>query len=94
MISYLTAKFDAFTPEQVQAELEAIFEKQYSLTTRAETEIRYRTETRTGTTTSVDPDTGEIITEEYTYEVEVPYEYHILYVTLRNKASARSPWRG
>lgn len=38
LISYLTAKFDAFTPEQVQAELEAIFEKQYSLTTRAETE--------------------------------------------------------
>lgn len=85
LISYLTAKFDAFTPEQVQAELEAIFEKQYSLTTRAETEIRYRTETRTGTTTSVDPDTGETTTEEYTYEVEVPYEYHILYVTLRNK---------
>lgn len=85
LISYLTAKFDAFTPEQVQTELEAIFEKQYSLTTRAETEIRYRTETRTGTTTSTDPVTGETTTEEYTYEVEVPYEYHILYVTLSNK---------
>ena len=85
LISYLTAKFDAFTPEQVQTDLEAIFEKQYSLTTRAETEIRYRTETRTGTTTSTDPVTGETTTEEYTYEVEVPYEYHILYVTLRNK---------
>lgn len=85
LISYLTAKFDAFTPEQVQTELEAIFEKQYSLTTRAETEIRYRTETRTGTTTSTDSVTGETTTEEYTYEVEVPYEYHILYVTLRNK---------
>ena len=85
LISYLTAKFDAFTPEQVQTELEAIFEKQYSLTTRAETEIRYRTETRTGTTTSTDPVTVETTTEEYTYEVEVPYEYHILYVTLRNK---------
>lgn len=85
LISYLTAKFDAFTPEQVQTELEAIFEKQYSLTTRAETEIRYRTETRTGTTTSTAPVTGETTTEEYTYEVEVPYEYHILYVTLRNK---------
>lgn len=85
LISYLTAKFDAFTPEQVQTELKAIFEKQYSLTTRAETEIRYRTETRTGTTTSTDPVTGETTTEEYTYEVEVPYEYHILYVTLRNK---------
>lgn len=85
LISYLTAKFDAFTPEQVQEEMEAIFEKQYSLTTRAETEIRYRTETRTGTTTSTDPVTGETTTEEYTYEVVVPYEYHILYVTLRNK---------
>ena len=79
LISYLTAKFDAFTPEQVQTELEAIFEKQYSLTTRAETEIRYRTETRTGTTTSTDPVTGETTTEE------VPYEYYILNVTLTNK---------
>lgn len=85
LISYLTAKFDAFTPEQVQAELEAVFEKQYSLTTREVVEIRYRTETRTGTTTSTDPETGETTTEEYTYEVEVPYEYKILYVTLRNK---------
>lgn len=51
----------------MQTELEAIFEKQYSLTTRAETEIRYRTETRTGTTTSTDPVTGETTTEEYTY---------------------------
>ena len=85
LISYLTAKFDAFTPEQVQAELEAVFEKQYSLTTREVAEIRYRTETRTGTTTSTDPETGETTTEEYTYEVEVPYEYTILYVTLRNK---------
>lgn len=85
LISYLTAKFDAFTPEQVQAELEAVFEKQYRLTTREVVEIRYRTETRTGTTTSTDPETGETTTEEYTYEVEVPYEYTILYVTLRNK---------
>ena len=85
LISYLTAKFDAFTPEQVQAELEAVFEKQYSLTTREVAEIRYRTETRTGTTTSTDPETGETTTEEYTYEVEVPYEYTILYVTLRTK---------
>lgn len=85
LISYLTAKFDAFTPEQVQAELEAVFEKQYSLTTREVAEIRYRTETRTGTTTSTDPETGETTTEEYTYEVEVPYKYTILYVTLRNK---------
>ena len=85
LISYLTAKFDAFTPEQVQAELEAVFEKQYSLTTHEVVEIRYRTETRTGTTTSTDPETGETTTEEYTYEVEVPYEYKILYVTLRNK---------
>lgn len=88
LISYLTAKFDAFTPDQVQAELEALFDKQYSLTTRSVTEIRYRTETRTGSTTTTDPETGETTTEYYTYEVQVPYEYKILYVTLRNKGLA------
>ena len=44
LISYLTAKFDAFTPEQVQAELEAMFDEQYSLTTREVVEIRTRTD--------------------------------------------------
>lgn len=73
LISYLTAKFDAFTPAQVQAELEAMFDRQYSLTTREVVEIRTRT------VTSTDPETGE------TTEDEEEYEYYILYVTLRNK---------
>lgn len=43
LISYLTAKFDAFTPAQVQAEMETMFDRQYSLTTREVVEIRTRT---------------------------------------------------
>lgn len=70
LISYLTAKFDAFTPAQVQAELESMFDRQYSLTTREVVEIRTRT------VTSTDPETGE------TTEDEEEYEYYILYVTL------------
>lgn len=73
LISYLTAKFDAFTPAQVQAEMETMFDRQYSLTTREVVEIRTRT------VTSTDPETGE------TTEDEEEYEYYILYVTLRNK---------
>lgn len=73
LISYLTAKFDAFTPEQVQEELERLFEQQYSLTTNEVIEIRTRTVTHT------DPETGK------TTEEEEEYEYRILYVTLRNQ---------
>ena len=73
LISYLTAKLDAFTPAQVKPELKTIFEKQYSLTTSETVEIRSRTVTHT------DPETGE------TREEEEEYEYTILNVTLRNK---------
>lgn len=62
------------TPEQeAQAEIQALFEKQYTLTLREEVQTRYRTETTT------DPETGETTTEE------VPYDYYILHVTLTNK---------
>lgn len=44
----------------------------------------YRTETRTGTTSYTDPDTGETVTEEYEYEVQVPYTYYICTVELEN----------
>ena len=70
-ISYLTAKFNAFTPAQVQAELEALFDQQYTLTTREEVQIRYRTVTWT------DEEGNE-------HESEEAYEYYILHVTLRN----------
>ena len=59
--------------EQVQDELREIFEAQYELALTEEVEIRYRTGT------STDPETGETTTEE------VPYEYYILNVTLKNK---------
>ena len=47
-------------------------------------ETRYRTENRIGTREVTDPETGETTTEEYDYEVEVPYDYYICYVTLEN----------
>lgn len=71
LISYLTAKFNAFTPAQVQAEVQALFNQQYTLTTREEVQIRYRTVTWT------DEDGNE-------HEEEEAYEYYILHVTLRN----------
>ena len=73
LASYLTALLQSYTPQSAPAELDRIFEKQYTLTLTEEVEIRYRTET------STDPETGETTTEE------VPYEYYILNVKLENK---------
>ena len=75
LISYLTARYDAFTPGQVGTELERLFDLQYSLTTHEVVEIRTRTVTHT------DSETGD------TWEEEEEYEYKILYVTLRNKGT-------
>ena len=52
LASYLTAKLYDYTRQEAQAELQALFEKQYTLTLREEIQTRYRTETTT------DPDTG------------------------------------
>lgn len=73
LASYLTAKLYDYTREEAQAEIQALFEKQYTLTLREEIQTRYRTETTT------DPETGEMTTEE------IPYDYYILHVTLTNK---------
>lgn len=73
LASYLTAKLYDYTREEAQAEIQALFEKQYTLTLREEIQTRYRTETTT------DPETGETTTEE------IPYHYYILHVTLTNK---------
>lgn len=80
LASYLTAKLQVYTRANVQAELRALFDEQYTLTTQKEIEVRYRTETRTRTWTD---DEGNTHTETYT--VEVPYDYYILHVTLKNK---------
>ncbi|VYU44074.1 Uncharacterised protein [Eubacterium limosum] len=71
LASYLTALLQTYTPQSAQAELNRVFEKQYTLTITETVEIRYRTET------STDAD-GNTTTEE------VPYEYYILNVKLTN----------
>ncbi|CAK7029673.1 MAG: hypothetical protein ENTB_05242 [Enterocloster aldenensis] len=85
LAAYLSAVLQGYTRQSAQGELERVFSEQYQLTLTEEVEIRYRTETRTGTNTVTDPVTGEISTETYEYEVEVPYEYYILNVTLTSK---------
>lgn len=72
LASYLTALLQTYTPDSAQAELNRVFDKQYTLTITETVEIRYRTET------STDAD-GNTTTEE------VPYEYYILNVKLTNK---------
>ena len=79
----LTVLYESYKPEEVQGKLKEIFDRQYELEYVPETEIRTRTETRTGHRTVHNPD-GTTDREEYTYEVEVEYEYHILNVTLTN----------
>lgn len=73
-----------WTIGEVGGTIQMLFDKQYILTEMVTTETRYRTETRTGTTSYIDPETGETVTEEYEYEVQVPYTYYICNVTLDN----------
>ena len=85
LISIITAlKGGEWTIDQVGGTLNMLFEKQYILTETVTTETRYRTETRTGTRTHIDPETGESYTEEYEYDVQVPYTYYICHVELEN----------
>lgn len=80
LASYLTAKLQVYTRSEVGAELKSLFDEQYTLTTHEEIQVRYRTETRTDTWTDSDGNT-----HSDTYTVEVPYDYYILHVTLKNK---------
>ncbi|WP_195465099.1 C40 family peptidase [Faecalispora jeddahensis] len=77
LASYLTAKYGGYTPAQVQAELQALFGQQYILNITETVEVRYRTETDTWT-----DENGETHTDTY----EVPYDYYILNVSLKNKS--------
>lgn len=96
LASFLTVVYENYTRSQVQGMLQQIFDAQYELTIEEVVETRYRTETRTGTRTKtrteIDPETGESYEveyeEEYEYEVQVPYDYYILNVTLDNKGLA------
>ena len=85
LISILSALHEAeFTLNEVQSTLQMLFDKQYILTTEEIVEVRYRTETRVGSYTTTDPETGATTTHYYTYEVQVPYNYYIMNVTLEN----------
>lgn len=84
LTSYLTVLYEDYTEEEVQDRLRELFDAQYQLTYREEVQIRTRTEERTGHRTVTDPETGETYTEEYTYDVQVQYEYRILHVKLVN----------
>lgn len=85
LISILSALHEAeFTLSEVQSTLQMLFDKQYILTMEEIIEVRYRTETRVGSYTTTDPETGATSTHYYTYEVEVPYNYYIMNVTLEN----------
>lgn len=81
LAAYLSAYYGgAYILSQAQAQIETIFGLQYQLTETVTTETRYRTETRTDTWTDEDGNT-----HSDTYEVEVPYTYYIMTVTLKNK---------
>ena len=72
LAAYLSAVLQGYTRTSAQAELARIFAAQYQLTLTEEVEVRYRTETRTDS-------------EGNEYDVEVPYNYYILNVTLTSK---------
>ena len=61
----------AWTLDEVRGTLQDLFDRQYILTEDVVVEVRYRTVTRTDS-------------EGNDYEVEVPYNYYICYVTLEN----------
>ena len=86
LIAYLTARFEDFTYEEVQAELRSIFSAMYTLNITETVEVRYKTETRYRTYTVTDPETGEIQIIRESYEVEVPYNFYILNVNLTSKS--------
>ena len=67
-----------WTLDQVEGSLQTLFDSQYILTEDVVVEVRYRTETRTDS-------------EGNDYEVEVPYNYYICYVTLENKNLSHLP---
>ena len=72
LLSILSALHEGqFTIDQVQDDLQMLFDKQYILTETITTETRYRTETRTDS-------------EGNEYEVAVPYTYYICTVELEN----------
>ena len=72
LVSILSALHEAeFTLDEIQGTLNMLFDKQYILTEEVVVEVRYRTVTRTDS-------------EGNEYDVDIPYNYYICYVTLEN----------
>ena len=72
LISMISALHEgAWTLDEVRGTLQDLFDRQYILTEDVVVEVRYRTVTRTDS-------------EGNDYEVAVPYNYYICYVTLEN----------
>ena len=72
LISMISALHEgAWTLDEVQGTLQDLFDRQYIFTEDVVVEVRYRTVTRTDS-------------EGNDYDVEVPYNYYICYVTLEN----------
>lgn len=67
-----------WTLPQVEGSLQTLFDRQYILTEDVVVEVRYRTESRTDS-------------EGNEYDVEIPYNYYICYVTLENKNLSHLP---
>ena len=79
LISILSVLHEGeWTLSQVQGTLEMLFDRQYILTEDVVVEVRYQTETRTDS-------------EGNDYEVEVPYNWYVCYVTLENKNLSHLP---
>lgn len=79
LISILSVLHEGeWTLSQVEGTLEMLFDRQYILTEDVVVEVRYRTETRTDS-------------EGNDYEVEVPYNWYVCYVTLENKNLSHLP---
>lgn len=86
LISYLQVKYGGFVyDDAIKAAVQRLFSQQYRLSISETSEIRTRMETVTDVRTVVDPETGEMVTEEYQYEQEVEYEHKILYAVLTNR---------
>ena len=79
LAAYLTALLQTYKPNEVQSELQRVFNSQYKLTLTPVVEVRYRTETRTDTWTDAEGNK-----HRDTYTVQVPYNYYILNVKLDN----------
>ena len=72
LISMISALHEgAWTLDEVRGTLQDLFDRQYILTEDVVVEVRYRTVTRTDS-------------EGNDYDVAVPYNYYICYVTLEN----------